>query len=429
MTSHQKKTGWSVKRLNELGFVGRGKSKHRPRNDPSLYGGPFPFIQTGEVKEADLYISHFAHTYNDKGLAQSKLWDPGTLLITIAANIAETAILKIKACFPDSIVGFIADPAKSDVRFVKYSIDAMKLRMQSVSRGTTQDNLSLDKLLSFDFLVPDAHVQSKIAAVLSAYDDLIENNIRRIRILENILRALYNEWFVKFRFPGNENIKTVESEVGPIPEGWVVKMLGDIAQEMRRSVSPNEIEPETPYIGLEHMPRMSIALSEWGFAKQVRSTKLCFKKGEILFGKIRPYFHKVGVAPVDGVCSSDAIVISSKSPEYFAIVLACISSDEFIAHATQTSQGTKMPRANWDVLTKYPVAIPPNSLVSRFDELAREMVDQIQNMVLRNRNLRCTRDLLLPKLISGELDVENLDIAIPESAPNAETATLAPTAV
>jgi len=362
-------------------------------------------------------------------LAQSKLWDPGTLLITIAANIAETAILKIKACFPDSIVGFIADPAKSDVRFVKYSIDAMKLRMQSVSRGTTQDNLSLDKLLSFDFLVPDAHVQSKIAAVLSAYDDLIENNIRRIRILENILRALYNEWFVKFRFPGNENIKTVESEVGPIPEGWVVKMLGDIAQEMRRSVSPNEIEPETPYIGLEHMPRMSIALSEWGFAKQVRSTKLCFKKGEILFGKIRPYFHKVGVAPVDGVCSSDAIVISSKSPEYFAIVLACISSDEFIAHATQTSQGTKMPRANWDVLTKYPVAIPPNSLVSRFDELAREMVDQIQNMVLRNRNLRCTRDLLLPKLISGELDVENLDIAIPESAPNAETATLAPTAV
>ncbi|MHC1599776.1 MAG: restriction endonuclease subunit S [Candidatus Methanospirareceae archaeon] len=134
-------------------------------------------------------------------------------------------------------------------------------------------------------------------------------------------------------------------------------------------------------------------------------SELRFKVGEILFGKIRPYFHKVGVAPVDGVCSSDTIVISPKASDYFPIVLACVSSEEFVSHATQTSQGTKMPRANWKVLIKYPVVIPPQPILARFDEFIRDIVDQIQNMIFRNRNLRRTRDLLLPKLISGEVEV------------------------
>ena len=116
-------------------------------------------------------------------------------------------------------------------------------------------------------------------------------------------RGLYREWFVRFRFPGHEGVRMVESAAGLVPAGWEVKALGDIAREVRRGVQPGQIDPETPYFGLEHLPRKSIALADWGTASQVQSTKLAFKKGEILFGKIRPYFHKVGVAPVDGVCS------------------------------------------------------------------------------------------------------------------------------
>src|SRR6266568_690687 len=99
-------SGWKERGLNELGFVGRGKSRHRPRNAQFLYGGPHPFIQTGEIKHADLYVTTYTQTYSDEGLAQSKLWPAGTLCITIAANIAETAFLGFDACFPDSIVGF-----------------------------------------------------------------------------------------------------------------------------------------------------------------------------------------------------------------------------------------------------------------------------------------------------------------------------------
>ena len=223
------KSSWEYKKLNELGFIGRGKSKHRPRNDPSLYGGNYPFIQTSEVKGADLYLHSYTQTYNEKGLSQSKLWHSGTLLITIAANIAETAILKMEACFPDSIVGFVADENKSNVYFVKYSIDTLKLGMQNISRGTTQDNLSLDKLLSFKLVIPPLIIQNKIASILSAYDDLIEKNLKRMNILEEMARMIYREWFVMFRFPGYEKVKMVKSEMGMIPEGWEVKTVKDIA--------------------------------------------------------------------------------------------------------------------------------------------------------------------------------------------------------
>jgi type I restriction enzyme S subunit len=162
---------------------------------------------------------------------------------------------------------------------------------------------------SLKFQLQEKKTQRKIASILSAYDDLIENNTRRIAILEEMSQRLYKEWFVNFKFPGHETAKFVDSPLGMIPEGWRVKELGSICKEIRRTINPSLIDHDTPYIGLEHLPRKSITLNNWGTAKDVQSSKLLFKKGEILFGKIRPYFHKVGVAPFDGVCSTDAIVI------------------------------------------------------------------------------------------------------------------------
>jgi type I restriction enzyme S subunit len=276
--------------------------------------------------------------------------------------------------------------------------------------GAAQPKLSQSNLKRIVLSIPPLPTQRKIASVLSAYDDLIENNTRRIAILEEMAQRLYKEWFVNFRFPGHENAKFVDSPLGKIPEGWEPNCLGDLAKEVRRGVDPSQIDAETPYLGLEHLPRRSVTLGDWGRAAEVQSTKLAFKKGEIIFGKIRPYFHKVGVAPIDGVCSSDAIVVVPKSSDVFGTVLCCVSSDDFIRHATQTSQGTKMPRANWDVLVKYPLPTPPDRLLSDFNVIFTEIVSSLQLLMFKNRNLRTTRDLLLPKLISGQLDVEDLDI-------------------
>jgi type I restriction enzyme S subunit len=287
----------------------------------------------------------------------------------------------------------IANPDVCDYLFLFYALKHRRQELIKLALGASQRNLSGKTIRSFKIHKPPLTIQSKIAAVLSAYDDLIENNTRRIKILEQIAQALYREWFVR------------PCQSGKLPKGYEAKTLGDIAEEVRRTVEPSEVGPETPYFGLEHMPRKSIALAEWGTAKQVQSTKHAFKTGEILFGKIRPYFHKVGVAPLDGVCSSDAIVIRPKSPEWFAAALGCVSSEDFVAHATQSSQGTKMPRANWDVLTKYPVAVPPKPNLSQFSIFVEDIVTQIHNLIFKNRNLRRTRDLLLPKLMAGEVSV------------------------
>ena len=149
--------------LDKIGSVSRGRSRHRPRDAAFLYGGPYPFVQTGDVKRAGLYLRDHDQTYSEAGLAQSKLWPAGTLCITIAANIGETSILGIEACFPDSIIGFTADPNKADVRFVKYLFDAvLKMRYRSFTQGAAQDNLSQSKLLSIKFPVPDLEVQERL---------------------------------------------------------------------------------------------------------------------------------------------------------------------------------------------------------------------------------------------------------------------------
>jgi len=335
---------------------------------------------------------------------------PGHIVFTYEATLNRYAIIPqgFRGTLGRRLALIRTDPAKVDNRFLFYYFFGQEWR-ETIAKymilGSTVDRIPIITFPKFEVRLPPLPTQRKIAAILAAYDDLIEVNTRRIALLEEMARGLYREWFVRFRFSGHEGARMVESAAGAAPEGWEVKALGDIAREVRRGVQPNQIDPETPYFGLEHLPRRSIALAEWGTASQVQSTKLAFKKGEILFGKIRPYFHKVGVAPVDGVCSSDTIVIVPKAPEQFAIVLGCVSSEEFVTHVTTTSQGTKMPRTSWEVLVKYPVIVPPASLLRQYNELVQDIVASILNMVFRNRNLRRTRDLLLPRLVAGEVGV------------------------
>ena len=217
---------WDFKTLDELGKVARGKSKHRPRNDKRLFGGIYPFIQTADVKKANFYIYEYSETYNEIGLAQSKLWDAGTLCITIAANIADTGILSMPACFPDSIMGFIPYDGISDVRFIKYCFDILQRKCKQISQGTAQDNLSWEKLSTIKFPAPPLKIQCRIAEVLSRYDSLIENYQKQIKLLEEAAQRLYKEWFVDLRFPGYENTKIVDG----VPEGWKKVFLTELIE-------------------------------------------------------------------------------------------------------------------------------------------------------------------------------------------------------
>ena len=237
---------------------------------------------------------------------------------------------------------------------------------QSISIGAATQYLTKGILDNFRVVLPSLSEQKQIVTILFAYDDLIENNRRRIQLLEQSARLLYKEWFVSLRFPGHEHVKINNG----VPEGWERTTLGGLCEEIRESVSPDSVEPDTPYIGLEHLPRRSISLNEWGTADQVTSSKHRFREGEILFGKIRPYFHKVGIAFVDGVASSDAIVIRPFRYELRAFVLMTVSSDGFVAVTAQTmKEGSKMPRADWKQMQQYLVPLPPDGLLAMFNSI------------------------------------------------------------
>ena len=309
---------------------------------------------------------------------------------------------------------YVSDFHGNDQRFVSYFLRCQGLGSRDGAAAVPGINRNV--LHRLPARRPPLATQRKIAATLSAYDDLIDNNNRRIKLLEEMFHRIHREWLVDYRYPGREKVPLVDSTLGPIPKGWEWMELGQLAAESRLVVDPGSVAPTTPYVGLEHMPQRSIAIAEWGLAAQAGSQKYEFKAGDVLFGKIRPYFHKVAVSPVDGICSTDAIVIRSHSPKLSGLVLAVVSSDAFVEEAVQTSQGTKMPRANWNVLQRYPVALPPPVLIESFGSYMDRTVAMIHRLVMSNRNLGATRDLLLPRLISGGIDVSDIEIAMPDAA-------------
>jgi type I restriction enzyme, S subunit len=187
--------------------------------------------------------------------------------------------------------------AEIDRRFLYYLFCTREYRHEVLASatGTTVKHTSPRRILSHRFQCPPLREQQAIASTLGALDDKIELNRRMNETLEALAQSLFKCWFI-------------DATQNGLPQGWREGALGEVAENPRRGIQPNEIKLGTPYIALEHMPRRCIALSEWGAADSLESNKFEFKRGEILFGKLRPYFHKVGVSPVDGVCSTDILL-------------------------------------------------------------------------------------------------------------------------
>jgi type I restriction enzyme S subunit len=332
---------------------------------------------------------------------------PGDVVFTQRGTLGQVGVIPTESQFPRYLISqsqmkLTVNPAKADARFVYYYFrhpdTIQNIKNHAITSGVPHINLGL--LREFEIPLPPVDAQRETVSILSAYDDLMENNRRRMELLEESARLLYREWFLYLRFPGHEHTGIVNG----VPEGWARKTIGDLCTDVRETVTPDQLEPDTPYIGLEHLPRRSITLSEWGRACEVTSTKHRFRAGEILFGKIRPYFHKVGIAFVDGVASSDAIVIRPSNSDFSGLVLMTVSSDPFVAETAQTMrEGSKMPRADWKRMKQYSVVVPPAGTLSSFNEVISVITEQLKTLTFQNHKLRASRDLLLPRLMSGEI--------------------------
>ena len=289
-----------------------------------------------------------------------------------------------------------------DSRFLFYSFlkKGRNDELSGLFTGSTIKHLPRDKLARVPIGVPPLPLQQRIADILVAYDDLIENNRRRIALLEEAARLLYREWFVHFRFPGYEQVETIDG----LPRDWKRRTLGDIVEVVRERVKPSDFEQCDIHIGLEHIPRRSFTLRDWEPAEGLASGKWRFEEGDILFCKIRPYFHKVGFTIRRGLASSDALVWRVHDEADWPAVLCATSSDHFVAVASKTvREGSKMPRADWRVLQDYVILEPPTPLLDSFNHTVRTIAAQCKTLALQNRTLAQARDLFLPRLMCEEV--------------------------
>ena len=313
-----------------------------------------------------------------------------TILVSINGTLGNVALYDGEKCFLGKSACYFNVKDDVDKLFIKYLVTNwhFQIYIDSFANGTTIKNVSLKTMREYPFSLPPLPEQKAIAAVLSSLDDKIDLLQRQNQTLEALAQTLFRQWFVE------------EAE-----DDWKDGTLGDIAENIRDSVRHDKVSNGTIYIGLEHIDKVNIALSRNGLSDDVKSNKYQFLEEDILFGKLRPYFHKVCFAPFSGICSTDILVLRPKKLHYFCFCLFAFFQKDVVDYANLGSGGTRMPRTNWKVLKEYPIALPPDNILELFNNLIYPSIEKIKHNLTQIRTLEKLRDTLLPKLMSGEASV------------------------
>ena len=331
---------------------------------------------------------------------------PGDMLLTSVGTIGIPYIVQEKDYFyfkDGNLTWFRNFNDKLNSRYLYFWIKSSEGQgiLNNTTIGSSQKALTIASLKGLEIPCPPTPIQNRIVEILVTYDDLIENNQKQIKLLEEAAQRLYKEWFVDLRFPGHENVKIVDG----VPEGWRKDPLSNICTLKKDTVSSEKISKGTPYIGLEHMPRIDFCLSSWGSSDDVTSNKFRYVEDDIIFGKIRPYFHKVGFTLNNGVVSTDSLVMKANDGMW-GLLLLTVFDKRFVDYTYQTcKEGSKMPRADWGQMEKYPVLIPSGDIQENFEKSIWNYTRRIKVLALENHSLVEARDRLLPKLMGGEIEV------------------------
>ncbi|TDQ52234.1 restriction endonuclease subunit S [Actinorugispora endophytica] len=379
---------WPIRKLGDLctkitvGHVGSMASRYVTKG--------VPFLRSQNVKPGRIDLSSLKYIDEEfhRHLAKSDL-SAGDLVIVRTGEPGVAAVIPEGLGKVNCSDLVIAKPGPDvDVRFLCYAINETAHEfIKAHTVGAVQQHFNIASAKELTLQLPPLIEQEAIAEALGALDDKIAVNGRIAADIETLLRSIYTSLSV-----GRRTIR-----------------IGQVGNLVRDSIKPDSLSGGEPYIGLEHMPRKSIWLNSWGEASGVSSVKSAFKDGDILFGKLRPYFHKVGIAQISGVCSTDIIVVRALEDGCRSWLLMALSSDEVVAHATARSDGTRMPRAKWSDLAEFQAPWAEPVKVARFEEIAVPLIKKAECGAAENRTLASLRDTLLPQLMSGKLRVRDAE--------------------
>ncbi|MGY0559862.1 restriction endonuclease subunit S [Luteimonas sp. A277] len=410
------------------------KSALLGRDGPMLLG-------LGTIQRNGGFRADSLKTYGGES-AEKILLLPGDLYVSLKDVTQSADLLGAIARLPEAVflgrltqdtvkLDFTGTPYPRSLLYWALRAPQYRAFCRAHATGTTNLGLAREDFLGYRLPAPRSDTLS-LVELLEGIETRIELLRQTNNALEAIAQALFNSWFVDFdpvrakaegRDPEGMDAATgalfpagfSRSELGGVPSSWKIQSLGSVAGNFREQAKPELLDPETPYLGLEHMPRKSIALMDRGEAEGLASGKFWYSPCDILFGRLRPYFHKVGVAAERGICSTDILVVRPHEPEWFGYCICQFSSDALIAYATQVSNGARMPRVGWKDLAAYQVVTPPVEIAAAFDRLIRPMILRIHQNIEHAKTLGNVRDTFLPRLISGKIRVDEMQQATAEA--------------
>jgi type I restriction enzyme S subunit len=317
--------------------------------------------------------------------------------------------------WPHNAALYVKDFKGHDVQWVRYLLESIDF--SSMNSGSAQQSLNRNYVYRMPVVVPPSPVQRRIAAILSAYDDLIENCERRIRVLDEMARALYREWFVEFRYPGHEEVPLVDSQLGFVPSGWSIQTLATLCRRMESGGTPKRNAPEfwkegtVDWFKTGDLNDCPLFASEEKITEKAlaESSAKLFEPGTILMAIYgAPTVGRLGILTRAASCNQAALGMVPKA-EIMGVTTFYFLLFELRAHFNALAQGAAQQNISKEKVAGTSVAVPPRPLLSRFEAVCDPLVSQRDRLVCVVRNLRQTRDLLLPRLLSGQLSVEDVE--------------------
>lgn len=383
---------WSNVCIGDICSVRRGSSPRPIKDERYFRGGTIPWIKIADATSSDKYIYETRQKVNEFGASFSRLLPAGSLILAASGTLGCVKLLGVQGCIHDGWL-HLYDFKGVDSQFLYYwlSLNAEQLS-NGAAYGAAIQNINTELLRSFEISLPPFEVQLRISSLLSAYDDLIENNTRRIEILEEMARRLYEEWFVQFRFPGHEGVEFKESELGLAPKGWSPATVKSLVVRLKggKAYKSEELQGDGSIIVVDQSRAEYL-----GFHDNEPSYLASPKTPAIIFGD---HTCKMQVMVTPFSVGPNTVVFAGQkghSPYYiYSLVRGLVSTAEYKRH--------------WSDLTGKIVLEAPATLSTSYGEMVSPMFGEIELLRRKNRNLRAQRDLLLPKLISGEIDVSDI---------------------
>ena len=406
MTITQVKQGWEVLKLKDV----CSKVTDGTHDSPKLQKEGVPFIKGKHISSGNIDFKNCDYiTYKDHlDVIKRSKPEKGDILFSNIGSVGDCAYINTDTEFSiKNVALFKPNDDVIDSRYLYYIVCSPLFRGKMLNKksGSAQPFITLGTLRDHDICIrTKKSEQQKIASILSAFDDLIENNTKRIKILENTAQTIYKEWFVDFKFPGHEKVKMVDSgtEFGEIPEGWEVKQFGDVVNNFdnkRKPVSSMkrlEMKGGFPYYGAA---KVIDWVNDYIFDGKYL---LIAEDGSVITSEMTPVLQfineKFWVSNHAHVIQGDIV-----STEYLYLFLSTFNINGYITGAAQ-------PKINQKNLNRIKIIVPTAQVHKDFNEIILDIFKNIWNLKKRKKSLRKTRDLLLPKLVSGEVEVDNLEI-------------------